>query len=187
MRSLEWAAKSRGFRSPWPDESEAHYRDRLADFVFPKDRVESMEIRTGQGWDKHDPFSALTTMGLDLRTLLGDGGVPVTAYAASLRKVADYVIKRGRGVSITLEQMRLVLDLKVHASRLRQFLGFLGPYSEIPREGSEMQLIHIFLEQCGVDLVAGDEAFYFTLPVRLEIGDYEYMPLSDNEVLEIVL
>ena len=54
MDSLKRAAGIWKFREPDKDETEEHYRTELADFVVTKDSVESMEIRTGSGWDKWD-------------------------------------------------------------------------------------------------------------------------------------
>ena len=52
MRSLERAAEMWKFRAPNDGEAENEYRQALADFVKPKDQIESMEIRHGRGWDK---------------------------------------------------------------------------------------------------------------------------------------
>lgn len=52
MRSLEQAAECWKFRSPKDGESQNEYRTALADFIKPKDHIESMEIRHGRGWDK---------------------------------------------------------------------------------------------------------------------------------------
>lgn len=52
MTSLRSAADVWKFREPTQGETEAEYRTALADFVLPKDQVESMEIRTGKGWDQ---------------------------------------------------------------------------------------------------------------------------------------
>lgn len=60
MKSLELAAKIHGFRYLMEGETEAEYREHLADHVQPRDTIESYEIRTGKGWDqwtdaeKHD-------------------------------------------------------------------------------------------------------------------------------------
>ena len=52
MKSLECAAECHGFHKPNDGETEAEYRSALADHVEPIDLVESMEIRSGHGWDK---------------------------------------------------------------------------------------------------------------------------------------
>lgn len=52
MRSLEMCARNWKFRAPNKDESEGDYREALADFVEPKDFIESAEIRNKVGWDK---------------------------------------------------------------------------------------------------------------------------------------
>jgi len=52
MESLEDAAERWKFRKPNKDETEEQYRAALADFVAPKDFVESCEIRNKVGWDK---------------------------------------------------------------------------------------------------------------------------------------
>ena len=52
MNSLKLAAKVHGFRMPNLNEPEEEYREALADYVFPRDIIESQEIRTGHGWDK---------------------------------------------------------------------------------------------------------------------------------------
>lgn len=52
IRSLEMAAKIHGFRAPLKGESEADFREALADHVKPIDIIESMEIRTSRGWDE---------------------------------------------------------------------------------------------------------------------------------------
>jgi hypothetical protein len=52
MKSLERAASGWSFRKINDGESESDYRNALADFVKPKDFIESHEIRTGKGWDE---------------------------------------------------------------------------------------------------------------------------------------
>lgn len=52
MNSLKHAAKVWKFREPKPKETIDDYREQLADHVQPKGLIESMEIRTGKGWDK---------------------------------------------------------------------------------------------------------------------------------------
>ena len=52
MKSLINAAESWQFRQPNEGETEESYRAALADFVAPKDFVESQEIRHKVGWDK---------------------------------------------------------------------------------------------------------------------------------------
>ena len=54
MGSLERAAGVWKFRGPDAGETEAAYREALADFVVERDPIESMEIRTGSGWDAWD-------------------------------------------------------------------------------------------------------------------------------------
>lgn len=55
MKSLERAADVWQFRKANDGETESAYRTALADFVQPKDLIESMEIRAKVGWNK---FSA---------------------------------------------------------------------------------------------------------------------------------
>lgn len=52
MDSLKRAAEVWKFRDPRDGETEAEFRDALADHVAPKDLIESQEIRTGKGWDR---------------------------------------------------------------------------------------------------------------------------------------
>lgn len=52
LRSLKITAKIHGFRRVGLQETEADFREALADHVHPKDTIESYEIRTGKGWDK---------------------------------------------------------------------------------------------------------------------------------------
>ena len=52
MKSLVRAAKVHDFREPLENETEAHYREALADHVAPRDFIESQEIRTGKGWNQ---------------------------------------------------------------------------------------------------------------------------------------
>ena len=52
MASLRRAAEVHKFREPRDGESERDFRHALADHVKDIDLVESMEIRTGKGWDK---------------------------------------------------------------------------------------------------------------------------------------
>lgn len=54
MRSLEYAASVHKFRKPNEGEEESHYREALANHVKDIDLVESMEIRTGKGWNAFD-------------------------------------------------------------------------------------------------------------------------------------
>jgi hypothetical protein len=51
LQSLEEAAVVWKFRARREGETEAEYRQALADHVQPKDFIESQEIRTGKGWD----------------------------------------------------------------------------------------------------------------------------------------
>lgn len=51
MNSLRRAAMTWRFREDNEGESEADYREALADHVLSKDYIESFEIRTGKGWD----------------------------------------------------------------------------------------------------------------------------------------
>lgn len=69
MKSLERAAECWKFRKPNEGESEAEYRTALADFVQPKDLVESMEIRAKVGWDK---FSERDSTEMVLRAALNN-------------------------------------------------------------------------------------------------------------------
>ena len=52
MQSLINAAEVHQFRKPKEGESEADFRIELANHVFPRDRIESFEIRYGIGWDQ---------------------------------------------------------------------------------------------------------------------------------------
>jgi hypothetical protein len=52
MDSLKKRAKMWGFREPNVDESEPDYRIELSGYVRPSDRIESLEILFGAGWDK---------------------------------------------------------------------------------------------------------------------------------------
>lgn len=54
IKALERAAECWKFRKPNEGETEAQYRTALADFVQPRDLIESQEIRTGKGWDQWD-------------------------------------------------------------------------------------------------------------------------------------
>lgn len=65
--SLKMAALCWKFRRPKEGEAEQDYRKALADFVEPKDPIESMEIRKGVGWDQFDDNTELETL---LRALL---------------------------------------------------------------------------------------------------------------------
>jgi hypothetical protein len=80
MKSLMGRAQLRGFRQPHENESEEVYREAFADFMFNVDRVESVEIRTGKGWDALDPFTLLAGAmgGADkVHGLMADLGVQV--------------------------------------------------------------------------------------------------------------
>lgn len=52
MNSLRRAAECHKFREPTDGEGEMEYRSALADHVKPIDLIESMEIRTGKGWNR---------------------------------------------------------------------------------------------------------------------------------------
>lgn len=52
MPSLERAAALHKFRQAREGETEAQYREALADHVAPIDFIESQEIRTSKGWDQ---------------------------------------------------------------------------------------------------------------------------------------
>jgi len=49
--SLKQIGRIHKFRDPHKNEPEAKYRQALANYVEPIDRIESHEIRTGKGWD----------------------------------------------------------------------------------------------------------------------------------------
>ena len=51
-----------GFRGLKEGETEIQYRTDLADFVQDKDMIESMEIRTGKGWDKFTTGDEASTL-----------------------------------------------------------------------------------------------------------------------------
>jgi len=51
MKSLISAAKVWKFRKPIEGETEQEYRSALADYVTPKDLIESHEIRNKVGWN----------------------------------------------------------------------------------------------------------------------------------------
>lgn len=79
MKSLMGRAELRGFRQPHEGESEATYREAFADFMLNVDRVESVEIRSGKGWDQLDPFTLLAGAlgGADkVNNMMADLGVP---------------------------------------------------------------------------------------------------------------
>lgn len=57
MKSLKNRAMQRGFRQPIGGESEDNYRNAFADYMVNVDMVESMEIRSGKGWDEMDPVA----------------------------------------------------------------------------------------------------------------------------------
>ena len=50
--SLRFAAECHKFRDIGEEESEADYREALADYVAPIDFIESQEIRNKVGWDQ---------------------------------------------------------------------------------------------------------------------------------------
>jgi len=52
MKSIIRAGEIWKFRKTNKGEEEIEYRNALADFVQPKDGIESEEIRNGCGWDK---------------------------------------------------------------------------------------------------------------------------------------
>ncbi|KKM87458.1 hypothetical protein LCGC14_1268830 [marine sediment metagenome] len=51
-KSLINAASVHKFRMMYRDETEAKYREELANHVFNIDKIESGEIRYGVGWDR---------------------------------------------------------------------------------------------------------------------------------------
>ena len=52
LESLQRAAEVWKFRQPKEDETEEQFRATLADYVQPRDYIESFEIRNKVGWDK---------------------------------------------------------------------------------------------------------------------------------------
>ena len=60
--SLKQHAKDTGFREPLLCETEQQFRMALADYIQPKDMIESMEIRTGKGWDQFSPEDEAATL-----------------------------------------------------------------------------------------------------------------------------
>jgi len=67
MASLKRAAECWDFREPEEGETEIQYRTALADFVQDKDLIESMEIRSGKGWDKFSQGDEIATVARGLR------------------------------------------------------------------------------------------------------------------------
>ena len=63
MESLLRAAQIHKFRKPKEDETTAQFRNALADFVKPRDFIESEEIRNGIGWDKWDEGQRIALLG----------------------------------------------------------------------------------------------------------------------------
>lgn len=59
LKSLENNAAMRGFRTINKSETEDEYRIAFADFMKTVDIVESMEIRSGKGWDQLSPEELL--------------------------------------------------------------------------------------------------------------------------------
>ena len=75
MESLKRAAKVHGFRELNENEAEPEYRAALADHVQLCDIVESMEIRSGKGWDKFniDEYRASIMQGMGVpKEMLGE-------------------------------------------------------------------------------------------------------------------
>ena len=64
LSSLQHAAAVHKFRPIRTDETEDQYRTALADYVQPRDLIESCEIRNKVGWDR---FSAAQNLDLLLR------------------------------------------------------------------------------------------------------------------------
>lgn len=56
MESLKRRAEIRMFRNPIDGETEAEFRDALADHVKKTDVVEAHEIRSSKPWDDWDDF-----------------------------------------------------------------------------------------------------------------------------------
>ena len=71
MKSLKRAAEMWQFRQPNDGEEEKDFRLALANFVAPKDFIESEEIRNGIGWNK---FSDSENAAMVLRSALRSRG-----------------------------------------------------------------------------------------------------------------
>ena len=71
MNSLISAADIWKFRQPNEGELEREYRQALADFVAPKDFIESEEIRNGKGWDKFNDGENAAMLGRSALRKLG--------------------------------------------------------------------------------------------------------------------
>lgn len=52
MKSLKWCAKAHKFRMPEDNETEGEYREKLAQHVESRDRIEAEEIRNKVGWSR---------------------------------------------------------------------------------------------------------------------------------------
>lgn len=71
MNSLVRAADVWSFREKGEEETEIQYRTALADFVQDKDMIESMEIRSGKGWDEFTSGDEASTLA---RAMQGNSG-----------------------------------------------------------------------------------------------------------------
>lgn len=77
FESLKQNAKMRGWRQPYPNETEAVYRHRQAAWLRDVDRVEAAEVLSGLGWDKMSPMALLTGAGIDLTPMQSFLNLPV--------------------------------------------------------------------------------------------------------------
>lgn len=74
MESLVQAAEVHKFRQLNEGETEAAYRTALADHVQGIDLVESMEIRTGKGWDQWDVDESRELVARGFEKSMGEAG-----------------------------------------------------------------------------------------------------------------
>lgn len=154
MRSLTNRAAQRGFRAPFESESEEQYRDKLADFMFDKDRVESGEIRGGLGWDK----THILAFGM-LSGMLGENKEMPENYVNGIRGLVAQL--GDHNVALDDSQMQALLDCAAPARNLRTSLGFLGRYSQLTKHGAHIDLIRQYLDRLGARVFVSDELFIF--------------------------
>ena len=98
MKSLERAAEVHGFRVVNDGESEADYREALADYVKPRDFIESQEIRNKVGWDQWTKSQK--------KDMLARSGVKIVKECESLR-----VICKPKGSGKTEELIKRCAEL----------------------------------------------------------------------------
>jgi 8-oxo-dGTP pyrophosphatase MutT (NUDIX family) len=110
MQSLKYAAGAHGFRPCGPDESESSYRAALADHVQSRDLVESMEIRTGKGWNAFSEIESVEMLARAFnRQITEEEKAPMTKVNVTKSENLEYSRTATGAVVISHDRQKVML------------------------------------------------------------------------------